>query len=327
MFARHVRKYLWISFSIGVFLLTACTSKMTTPSPETEESEEAEESFDAEAYPLETMEEAPLETEAYPVETAVDEANPNSLSSDPVPQTIQTSDGVELQGTFYPAARVDAPLIVLMHWAGGDQDDWKAIAPWLQNRGAQPEVADGMSWLNPDWFPHMHEGVSFNVFTFTFRGCDGGCQTFDQEGWLLDIQAVMTYVRGLENVDLSRVATIGASIGADGAAVGCDAFNAESPGCQGALSLSPGGYLRDSYADEVAKLETDSPPVPAWCLYATGDTQSAEACLNAAGDLYQTTEYEGSAHGMVILSPESEPNPLTRALEFLNEIGICDACP
>ncbi len=315
----------WMSLLIGILLLSGCTSGTPTLSPEIKETEET---VEATAYPVETLEETALEeTEGYPVETVAEAVNTNPLSPEPVSHTIQTSDGVELQGTFYPAEVVNAPLIVLMHWAGGDQGDWMAIAPWLQNRGVQPEVTEGVSWLNPEWFPVMPEGVSFNVFTFTFRGCEGGCQNFDREGWVLDIQAVMSAVRGLENVDLSRVAAIGASIGADGAAVGCDTFNAESAGCLGALSLSPGGYLQDSYPDEVAKLETASPPVTAWCLYATGDTQSAGACQNAEGELYQTTEYEGSAHGMVLLSPDTEPNPLTRMLEFLNEIGICEACP
>jgi dienelactone hydrolase len=314
----------WMSLLIGILLLSGCTFGTPTPSPEPEQPDET---VEAEAYPIETVEDVPIETEAYPVETVVDTANLNPLSSDPVSHTLQTSDGVELQGTFYPAEVVDAPLIVLMHWAVGDQGDWMAIAPWLQNRRVQPEVTDGVSWLNPEWFPVMPEGVSFNVFTFTFRGCEGGCQNFDREGWVLDIQAVMSAIRGLENVDLSRVATIGASIGADGAAVGCDTFNAESAGCLGALSLSPGGYLQYSYPDEVAKLEAGSPPVPAWCLYATGDTPSAEACQTAAGDLYQATSYDGNAHGMELLSPDFEPNPLMRILEFFNEIGMCDTCP
>ncbi len=327
MFARQPKWTLfWISLIIFALLLTACTSATSTPSP-TPEPVESEETVEATAYPVETAEDVIVETEAYPVETVVEAENLNPLAADPIPHTFRTEDGIELQGTFYPAEFLDAPLIVLMHWAGGDQFDWAVIAPWLQNRGIQPDAANGASWLNLDWFPPMPEGVSFNVFTFTFRDCEGGCKSFNREGWLLDVQTVMSYIRGLENVDLSRVATMGASIGADGAAAGCAAYNAQSSGCMGALSLSPGGYLKDTYPDEVVALEAGSPPVHAWCLYAAGDTESAGACQSAEGDLYQTTEYEGSAHGMVLLSPDSEPNPLTRMLEFLNEIGICDSCP
>jgi dienelactone hydrolase len=326
MFTKYSKMIiLGMSLLIGILLISGCTSGTPTLSSEIKETEET---MEATAYPVETLEETIFEeTEGYPVEAVVEGANTNPLSPEPVSHTIQTSDGIDLQGTFYPAEVVNAPLIVLMHWAGGDQGDWMAIAPWLQNRGVQPEVTEGVSWLNPEWFPVIPEGVSFNVFTFTFRGCEGGCQSIEPEGWLLDIQVVMAYIRGLENVDLSRVATIGASIGADGAAVGCDAFNADTAGCLGALSLSPGGYLKDSYPDEVVRLETATPPVPAWCLYAVGDTRSASACQNATGDLYQSTEYEGSAHGMTLLTPEFDPNPLVKVLEFLNTIGLCDTCP
>lgn len=58
-----------------------------------------------------------------------------ALPPAPIPQTITASDGTELVGMLYPAATMDAPMVVLMHWAPGDQRDWAAIAPWLQNRG------------------------------------------------------------------------------------------------------------------------------------------------------------------------------------------------
>lgn len=339
MFARRTRFVVfWISLLIGTLLFSGCTTELSTPSPIPKELEETvdieaypdgsftEVTSESEAYPAEMMDEVPFETEAYPVETDIDDVNLNPLPPDPLPHNIQTSDGVELQGTFYPAERVNAPLIVLMHWARGDQHDWTAIAPWLQNRGVQPAITEGESWLSLNWFPAMPENVSFNVFTFTFRNCEGGCQSINPEGWLLDIEAVTNYMQELENVDLSQMAMIGASIGADGAVYGCDEYNTEYGGCRGAFSFSPGGYLNISYPDAVAILTDGSPPASAWCLYAVGDANSAEACQNAAGMLYQAVEYEGNAHGMSLISPDLEPDPLTKILEFLFEIGICDAC-
>ncbi|HCU57030.1 MAG TPA: hypothetical protein DF984_02175 [Anaerolineaceae bacterium] len=248
----------------------------------------------------------------------VEDSNVNPLPVDPITQTFTASDGTELEGTFYPAATTDAPLLVLMHWAPGDQSDWKAIAAWLQNRGLQPDLGTGGDpWLDSSWFPVLLEDVTFNVFTFTFRGCEGGCQSFDREGWKLDVEAAMLQIIGIENVDLSRVLTIGASIGADGAAYGCHFYNSELGGCLGAFSLSPGGYLTVPYADEVALLENELLPRPAWCLYSAGDSGSAAACQEADGQFYLATEYEGTAHGMSLISPGVTPNPLDELLRFI----------
>ncbi len=251
----------------------------------------------------------------------------NPLPPDPVPMTFMTSDGLELQGTFYPAETTNAPLIVLMHWAKGDQNDWRAIAFWLQNRGVQVDVpADGEPWLDPSWFPEISADFSFNVFTFTFRDCEGGCRRFDNQGWLQDVEAAMTYVIGIENVDLSRVLTIGASIGGDGAAYGCHFYNSELGGCQGAFSISPGGYLTLPYPQEVTSLDGELISRPAWCLYSVEDAEAATACQEASGSLYQATEYPGSLHGMDLIDPAVDPNPLDKILEFIHQYLQCDVC-
>ena len=263
-------------------------------------------------------------TEA-PSEISVDDKNP--LPADPIAMIFTTRDGVELSGTFYPAAVNNAPVIVLMHWALGDQSDWRAVAAWLQNRDLQVEPGGADEpWLDPSWFPTFAEEYTFNVFTFTFRGCDGGCSTFDREGWKLDVEAAMTEVVRMENINRSEVLTIGASIGADGAAYGCHNYNNQLGGCQGAFSLSPGGYLDIPYAQEVASLEAELIGRPAWALYAVEDTQSAAASREAAGSLYRSVEYPGSLHGMWLINPDQTPNPLELILEFIHDYLECDIC-
>ena len=300
-------------------LLTACKAGTNTDAGTEEPSTATEESTEAET-----------DGETEEVSTSVpitEEDNTNPLPADPIIQTFTASDGTELQGTFYPAATTDAPLLVLMHWAPGDQSDWAAIAPWLQNRGLQLDTGNtGEPWLDSSWFPVLLEDVTFNVFTFTFRGCEGGCQEFDREGWKLDAEAAMLHIIGIENVDLSKVLTVGASIGADGAAYGCHFYNAELGGCLGAFSLSPGGYLTMPYADEVALLENELLPRPAWCLYSAGDSESSAACQNVAGQLYAATQYEGTAHGMSLISPDVDPNPLDELLRFLEMYLDCEVC-
>jgi dienelactone hydrolase len=233
---------------------------------------------------------------------------------------IQTSDGMELSGTFYPAARAGAPLVVLMHWAPGDQTDWRVIAAWLQNRGLAVEPGSE-PWLDASWFPAMPESSSFNVFTFTFRGCEGGCAAFDREGWALDVEAAMTHAATLPEIDPAQVMAIGASIGADGAAYGCHYYNEMvQEGCQIAISLSPGGYLKMPYPEEVSALESEIPAKPTRCLYAVGDAEAAGACQNASGQSYLGFEYEGSDHGMALIEPTRAPNPLDIILESITKL-------
>lgn len=325
---KHQLNLLIISLLALSFVLTACQPSSSTPAEAvssdgsgsistTEAAREADSIMETQAVTLE---------EAGPF-LATENSVLNPLPADPVSMTFMTRDGVELAGTLYPAETTNAPLIVLMHWAIGDQGDWRAIASWLQNRGVQVDVpAGGKPWLDPSWFPVISADSSFNVFAFTFRDCEGGCQAFDREGWLLDVEAAMTYVIGIENVDLSKVLTIGASIGADGAAYGCHFYNGELGGCQGALSLSPGGYLTVPYPQEVASLDGELIARPAWCLYSADDAESATACKEATGSLYRAIEYPGSLHGMDLIDPAVDPNPLDEVLEFIHQFLQCDVC-
>jgi pimeloyl-ACP methyl ester carboxylesterase len=321
--------YISVFLSILLILLAAC--EPVAPTSEQLESPEAEKVESATQTPTSIPEEptkTPVEEPTItPTATEVVEVKP-VLPPEPIAQTILASDGIELLGQLYPAATVEAPMLVLFHWAPGDQMDWRALAPWLQNRGYQPDLPDASPpWLDPSWFPEMPEGVSFHVLTFTFRGCEGGCQAFDREGWLLDVAAVMDHLQLMEDVNFSQVGTIGASIGADGAAYGCHYHNEVLGGCQGALSLSPGGYLTIPYPEEVVALGSEDPPKPAWCLYSTEDVPSARACENTTGDHYRAVSYTGFAHGMEMLKEGQEPNPLEITLEFLNLTGLCADCP
>lgn len=326
--ARQFKPHFTFMFALFLslsFVLAACGPQTATPAGDTQvEETKPAAGAETDAFAQQEASEPTLPEESDTPGTG-DEENANDLPADPIPMTFQASDGMELSGTFYPSASNNAPLIVLLHWAPGDQTDWRAIAAWLQNRGLTVEAGND-PWLDASWFPGISDATSFNVFTFTFRGCEGGCQSFDREGWVLDVEAAMTHIIGIENVDLSKVLTIGASIGADGAAYGCHFYNSELGGCQGALSLSPGGYLGMSYADEVANLEAEMIPRPAWCLYADGDAEAAAACESVSGDLFNIMEYTDSAHGMALIEPGRDPNPLDLILDFIESYLQCDAC-
>jgi hypothetical protein len=246
---------------------------------------------------------------------------PPGLPPEPQAVSFTAEDGQELEGVYYPGASGLSPMVVLMHWAGGDLRDWGAIAPWLQNRGvAPPPPTGGMPWLDDSWFPPMPEDESYAVFTFTFRGCEGGCRQFDREGWLLDAQAAMRTARGLEGVDPQRVVAVGASLGADGAADGCLLLNQEFPAnCRGAFSLSPGSYLGPVYPEVIADLEAVEPLPLTRCAYAVDDVPSARACQAAEGGRYQAIEYPGDDHGMSLVRPDADPPILELLIDFVEE--------
>jgi len=241
----------------------------------------------------------------------------------PEPQDIEfkAADGQTLTGRYYPAAMNPAPVVVLMHWYPGDQNEWTEIAYWLQNRGLEGE-GDGVPWRDPSWFPALPENSSWAVFTFTFRNCTRGCQEPDPAGWLLDARAAMEKAAALPGVDPNRVVSVGTSIGGDGAIAGCAWLQTQPEGnCLGALSLSPGGYLIDSYPNLVKELGRTSPPPQAWCFYDENE-EAAEICSPISRSYYRAEGWsDGNLHGFHILNPNIEPNPLDLLIEFLYTSG------
>lgn len=329
------KKYLQVLYAafavFMIFVLAACskateaTQQAEAPPVQVEQPTEEVQAAPTEEPPAAT--DAPEPTAEPP--TAIPE--PTELPAGvlpPEPQVVEfeSQDGFALRGTYYPASVNPAPTIVLMHWAPGDQTDWVEIAFWLQNRGLVGDPIPAIPWLNPSWFPAMFADQSFAVFTFNFRYCEYGCGNYDPDGWLLDAQAAMRTVRELEGVDPMQIVAIGASIGADGAPDGCFWYNDQyDNGCLGALSLSPGSYLTVLYADAVATLENQTPPRPVWCFYGLDDSESSITCQSTSGELYQTTEWEGSLHGMELIDPDLEPKTMDLILDFLKlTFGIED---
>ncbi|NQU29227.1 MAG: hypothetical protein HQ525_01015 [Anaerolineae bacterium] len=253
-------------------------------------------------------EDAPLpapEPTAEPESTAVPEPDFVPQPPDAQRMEFEASDGASLVGYYYPASVPEAPVVVLMHWAGGDQTDWQnnGMIAWLQNRGGggiqKPSRQSAI-------YPVMPEDTSFAVFTFDFRGFGESSGSFSREGGLLDAKTGYEFVKTIEGVDSSRIAGIGSSIGSDGVVDGC------AEGCLGALSLSPGSYLTLPYADEVKRLDGEKKPVT--CIASEGDGTSAAACNSAAGTYYKTVIYPGSDHGDELLQQPNIPEGIGQVI-------------
>lgn len=254
----------------------------------------------------------------------------SGLSADPQRVEFQADDGKNLVGYYYPSKYSDAPIMILMHWAGGDLTDWCEIALWLQNRRdenpANPEccanagsgLPAGMPtpWLDSAWFPLMSPEFSVAVFAFDFRDYgESEKGSGDRSKWAKDAKAAFVTTAGLAGVDAARMASLGASIGADGAADGCLLYNQEAgSGCVGAFSLSPGDYLGMDFAAVMKDLAS----TPVWCLAGELDSESALVCEGASGEKYRSVIYPGiNLHGMMLFTPDLEPQPMILIQDFL----------
>jgi hypothetical protein len=264
----------------------------------------------------------PVSEQKEPTKIAV-----NTIPAEPQEITFKAIDGQELKGRYYPAAIESAPLVVLMHWINSDQNDWIEIAYWLQNRGLGGKTANPqkMPWLNSTWFPIIKAGKSYAVFTFSYRDCSAEKYGCTKKQWLLDSQAAMLKARELPGIHPKKILAVGASIGADGAADGCQWVNARYPNtCLGAAALSPVNYLILSFETVVQQLGAENPATPVWCFYSSKDRESAVVCdpIDPKKQTnfmpYKYTD-EKIYHGMNLIQPSIKPNPLDLLLEVIQQ--------
>ena len=227
------------------------------------------------------------------------------------PQRIEfaSEDGAMLVGMYYPAAVNPAPVVVLMHWAGGDKNDWVYVgmAAWLQNRGLEiPPAPGSMPFDNPYPFTPLPADLSFSVFLFDFRSFGESAPSslpFSESGplWEADARAAYARAQTLPGIDPAQVVGIGASIGADAVVDACGEV------CLGALSLGPGSYLNVPYPEAVSKVDEAGKPV--WCVGAEDDAAAAQACRSASGEHYQTQIYAAGGHAMRLFRAENNLQP------------------
>ena len=303
---------------LALSLLVACSTNNALQSQPAVEQPAAEEpAVEAPDEPESAVSPTPL---PEPTEPPILQSELPPLPPERQAISIETSDGRVLEGFYYPGAYNPGPTIVLMHWAGGDYDDWTEIAPWLQNRGDETaalwqdvgvsySAQNGEAWRDASWFPPMLDSTSFNVIVFNFGGFGNSTEGPNRTGLVDDALSAVKFASQLEGVDPNLIAALGASIGADGSANSCHLFNrnfSDMGTCLGAFSLSPGDYLGMPYDESVQYL--DAAGYPVWCLAAEGDYNSPTICREAGGqDFYQYFIYADADHGMRLVTPDHMP--------------------
>jgi pimeloyl-ACP methyl ester carboxylesterase len=187
---------------------------------------------------------------------------------------------------FYSSAAPAAPGVLLLHMYGGSKADWDEFAFDLQ-------------------------GAGFAALAIDLRGHG---ETGGAEDWDLarqDVAAAYAWLVSHEGVDGTRVAVVGASIGANLALV----QGAEDPSVAAIGLLSPGfDYFRvtiegriEAYGDR-----------PSFLAASEEDAYSAETVRALAASAQGETElvvFAGAGHGTAML--DSEPDLTDRLIDFM----------
>ena len=283
-----------------------------------------------------TQPEPTQEPTTLPEPTAVptDLPAPEALAPEPQVIKIESFDGKLLDAIYYPAAVNPAPIVVWVHQYNFDQTEWQAIAPWLQNRGqiaptatlignplASPIQMEAGPWFDSSWFPPIPDGMDVAVLTVTLRECEGSCSGRHGPEWIQDVTSTLIAASEMEGVDSEKVLAVGTSIGADGVADGCLAYQ-ESTGrnCLAVLSSSPGDYLGVPYNDTIASLTEKG--TKALCFASEGDQPSYTTCKSVPEDTpnFSTHYVPGYFHGIYAIDPQVEEPWLQPMLNLFMEV-------
>lgn len=252
--------------------------------------------------------------------TAVQEFEPTPLpgfgvKAESVRVEFAAEDGQALVGYYYPSWKPNAPVVLLVHQYGLPQENWVnyGMVDWLQN-WSPLGLARGL-------FPAMPVDQSFAVFTLDLRGFGESGPPIpknvsDEEynkyavGWIQDVKAAMDYIKTLPNVDVSRIAIVGANNGADAAVVSCG-------DCLGVLALSAGNYVDEDFKATVEALDVQGKVV--WC-FSTENSAGADVatCGSVTGNQYNWINFPGDGRGMQLIREDKAPADIGQSiLDFL----------
>lgn len=220
------------------------------------------------------MMEAPTITEPSPPESA--------------PVTIEGAGGLYLHGIWQPTARANAPAVLLLHMYAGDSTDWDPLATRLRNAGIASLAID-------------------------LRGHGATAGAEDWELARQDVVAAHRWLAGQDSLDPSRIAVLGASIGANLSLW----LGAQQPDIAALLLLSPGfEYFRlpitgliEAYGDR-----------PIFLAASDHDSYSADtvrALAQSATGPVELVVYPAAGHGTDMLV--AEPELTEEILGFLQE--------
>lgn len=210
-----------------------------------------------------------------------------------------TSDGVRIVGNFYEAANPESAVLFL-HMMPATKESWDHVALSL----AEKRIAS----LAIDLRGHGESVRKGNILLDYKQFSDK-----EHQGSKLDGEAALTLLQEKTDLPLSRIALVGASIGANLALQTL----ADHPDIKKGVALSPGlNYRGIQPKSMVARLAFDQE-----ILYVT--SQDDEGNADMTQELYDATssrkelkKFVSAGHGTTML--EREANAETFIIEFLS---------
>ncbi len=228
---------------------------------------------------------------------SVSEPGPTVPADTPVPQTpgeptemtVEAADGLTLYSTFYPSWGTGPwPAVILLHMNGHQRGDWDLFARQLAEKGYAALAVDMRG-----------------------HGQTGGLSDWEQAAD--DLQRIWNDLAKREDVDETRMAVAGASIGANMALV----MGVEEPAVKTVIMLSPGqNYFGVTTDDRIVAYGER----PSLIVASEEDRESAvssEALHELAAGDNELVMYQGAGHGTNMFDPRPELADLM--LEWLDE--------
>ena len=229
--------------------------------------------------------------------------------------TIDSSDGLELTGTYLDAGKPDSPALLLLHQWQSDRHSYDAFAKRMYSKGFNVLSIDGRG---------------FGESNKKANGSNVSAERSDEavKKMLGDVGAAFEFLARQSNVDRNRVAIVGASYGSSLAII----YAAAHPEIHAVALLSPGlNYFGNMQTKPAVEKYGDR---DLFVVASKNDTESAEAVENF--EKVGNTRYGfmvlpvGNSHGTEMFKYRDKtdgPPVVEDALEtfFVTRLGLAEA--
>ncbi|MFQ5412255.1 MAG: alpha/beta hydrolase [Phycisphaerae bacterium] len=226
--------------------------------------------------------------------------------------TFVTPDGVTIEADYYPvkvAARKKTPIAILIHMYPADRSSWKPFVPALREAGIAALAYDirGTGGSTKPADLKLEEG---------YRNRDSA--HFQQA--FMDVAGATAWLSKQENINLGRMACIGASIGCS---ISLDyAMRTSEP--KAVVCLSPGTNYFGVDSREHIK---NCPGTPILLISPEGEFGAVRELVEASGGKAQSKKYPGGRehHGTGMLEAEYGKKVTKKIMKFVKKnLGIKD---
>jgi dienelactone hydrolase len=200
----------------------------------------------------------------------------------------ETLDRAQIAGEFFLPVGVDTPpVLILFHQFGGSRDQWRPVIDDFMKAG--------YAVVAPDL-------RSFGESTRCFLEIDfGPCELNDLDDLIKDAAAAIEWVQSKPDLDHTRIAVIGASVGGNLAYVSSGLFDQVKT----AVAMSPNANPPSGALLGAGEENFN----PRSVLFLTDEAEATDAMALAQNvtDPVEVKVYEGvSAHGVALFDADAE---------------------